>query len=90
MRRLETLEQEEKDGYSHTNLAWQGVVAGLIIGAAGLYGKSWKVAATGAALGGGSAIGGIIARPGENHRAKERREERDTIQKRLNPHHHRS
>ena len=88
LRRLEALEKEDSEAYAHSKLAWGGVVAGTICTVVGTHNGNLRLILGGLAAVGISGCAGYVARQGENHRAKERREERDSIQKRLNLQHH--
>ncbi len=90
LRRLNVLEQDERNAQDCTKLAVAGVAIGTIITFVTWYDRC-PTLATGASLTftGLFAAGGYIARQDEKYRAKERKKERSEIQKRLNnPAHH--
>jgi hypothetical protein len=91
LRRLNVLEQEERDEHFLTNLALAGVATGVIMTFLA-WNKNYSSTTIGAGLTftGVSGAGGYVAKKDSKYRAKERKKERSEIQKRLNnfDHHH--
>ena len=85
IKRLEELDQEEKDAYSHTNLAWAGVVTGVALMTAGtiVNKHNFKLLGSGLILASASGEAGYIAQQNESKRAESRRNEREVIHARL-------
>ena len=89
LKRLETLDKEDQEDYSHSKLAWIGVVGGIATASTGCYFKNTQLMTGGIVMTALSGGAGYIVNKNENYRAKQRKEEREEIQKRLSKHSHR-
>ena len=88
LKRLETLDKEDQEDYSHSKLAWTAAVIGMAAAGAGCYNQDIKLITGGATTALLFGYAGYRVNKNENYRAKQRREEREEIQKRLNKHSH--